>query len=230
MKKILVLTAFIFLFSQLSAQENKKENLLSFGVSFGSSIPVGAFKNFKPEKLYISGAKKGLATNINLKIGFNKKAGLITLLSIFSNAPNTDKAQNEKEAINFISSQYISKTLLVGMYYQERIFKNMYAEVRGGLGVSNTSIPDIFSTTRENLTFKNEIIRTEDATSIAANLGVGLKLKVSKKFLLTFYGDYYATKPDFFESYITDSGNFLALESSQIIKVVNISLGFEYCF
>ncbi len=230
MKKLLVLAAFMFIFSQLSAQENKNENLLSFGVSFGSSIPVGVFKNFKPEKLYISGAKKGLATNINLKIGFNKKAGLMTLISIFSNAPDTDKGQNEKEAISFVSSQYISKTLLVGVYYQERIFKNMYAEIRGGLGISNTSIPDIFSITMGNLTFKKEIIRTENATSIAANLGIGLKLKVSKKFLLTFYGDYYATKPGFFESYITDSGSFFALESSQIIRVVNIGLGFEYCF
>lgn len=233
MKKILVLAAFMFLFSQLSAQENKNENMFSLGVSFGSSIPVGTFGSFNPHEKYYNGAKIGEAINMNFKIEINEYLGLTTLVSIFTN--NFDVSKPEKEytkktnkMIELEASRYISKSLIFGIYYQEQIVKNLSAEMRGGFGISNTTGPNIlFKKTEES---KKGLFKMGEATSFAQSIGIGLRYRTNEHFLLALYCDYYNTTTQFFTSYDTFPGYFNTFIHYQHINLVNISFGIEYSF
>ena len=153
------------------------------GLSLGASIPTGIFADELD-----GAANTGIQINlVNVGYLFSKNVGITGVWFVAANPTNID----------FIDP-WSYGGMMVGPLISFPITKKVDWDLRPMVGYSVTTLPDLG-------------YGTEQAISIAINIGTVFRINVSKRISLLLSADFFSTKPDFVEYGFDQNINTISL-------------------
>jgi hypothetical protein len=234
MKKIaLSFAAFLLILTQGFAQDKNG----SFGISIGSSIPMGDYKSTKPNDK--SGwAKTGLVLDLTLnhRIGENNY-GIAVMLRGQAN-PFDAQAYADELAKQFPGvtalvrgEAWSTSALLIGGFVSVPASYNISFETRFMIGSLNATSPKIdvtISDSKDSITINQE---SGTAKSFAYLIGAGFTFELSPSMCLLTNLDYLGAEPEFKNvKYTSNKGESDAVDFKQDMGTLNITAGIAVNF
>ena len=230
MKKLILLITTIFVSEFIIAQDKGYVAL-----SIGASVPMGDFGSNSSTNEDAGLAKTGLLIDLSSAYKLGKNFGLALAFRSQSNAIDDQLyldvaySANPDPYWSVVSEDWAIGGLLGGAYGSFPIGTGKSSfEVKGLIGFSLSSYPEIKITGVYNGATEYVLIGSDQASSFCYLIGGGFKFNVGKRTCLLLGVDYFKAKPEFSDINISTS-NGLAVASEdyiQSIETINFSFGF----